>query len=104
MKLLTSPPLYTHSNRWGNRAFASTDSVVWWFCALEFREYFDVPAEATKVWLEFHTLPTANRYRAQSLLESLYLDGQHVGAMPRIVNMIVRRIKTTECYVECHYV
>lgn len=110
MKLLTSPPLYTRTDNWQDRAFAGaactfeeTDSRVWWFCAAEFREWFDVPAEAMKIWLEFHTHPAAGRYKAQSSLGSLYLDGQYVPVMPRVVNMIVRRIKTTDCYVECHY-
>jgi len=113
MKLLTSPILYTHTDHWEDSAFAGTalkhpragsNFRVWWFCAAEFREYFDVPAESTKVWLEFHALPAAGRYKAQSTpLGMLYLDGQYVGVIPRVVNMIVRRIKTTDCYVECYY-
>jgi len=113
MKLLTSPTLYTHTDHWEDRVFAGTalkyprvdsNSRVWWFCATEFRKYFDVPAEATKVWLEFHTHPAAGRYKAQSTLGVLYLDEQYVAVIPRVVSMIVRRLKTTDCYVGCHYV
>jgi len=109
-KILTSPILYTHTDTWGNSAFTGTAHEksyparrIWWFCASEFRDHFDVPKTATKVWLEFYSTPAPGRYKAESRDGLAYLDGRHIEVMMRVVKMIVRRVKGTVCYVECHY-
>jgi len=109
-KLLTSPILYKNIDHWGTSSFATKSCFGpfslqrrWWFCTSEFRDHFDVPETAMKVWLEFYTSPAANRYKAESREGLVYLDGKLVEVMFHVVAMIVRRTKRTTCYVECHY-
>lgn len=110
-KLLTSPPLYTHTDIWEDRVFAgkahrSANAFarrIWWFCAKDFRKYFDVLLSATRVWLEFHSTPAPDRYKATACYNVAYLDGESIGIRSHVVKMIVRLLKRTDCYVRCIY-